>query len=404
MRVALHETLRHLVRRSIGDRAASSVPLARRNIFANNRRLVRSALGIAFAVLLMMVELGFRNAFIDSMLLAIGQLDADIVLLSDTKYQFDRTAPFSRRQLYAARVVPGVAMARPLYGQREVIWKNPQDHRTFTVQVFAFDPDQPVFLLPEVAARLDALRQPDTVMTDRRARGFLGKVDRQTETELARRDIHVVGTFSLGPSFFTNGTVLMSDRNFFKLLWGGPANAGDLPDVEAGIVRVLPGYTVAGVQRSLRAALPPSVSVLTKSQLMDREAGFHARVSPVGPIFGIGTLVGFAVGMMISYQILFSDLSEQLPQYATLKAMGYGNAYLVKVVLQQAVFYALVGYVPAWILCAMIFHVLGNLVLLPMQLNVGMTALSLGLTLVMCTASALIAVRRVIVVDPAEVF
>jgi putative ABC transport system permease protein len=402
--VALPETFGRLTLRSFGDRTAPLVPLARRNMFASKRRLIRSACGIAFAVLLMVVELGLRNAFIDSTLLAIGQLDADIVLVSATKYQFDRSASFSRRQLYAARGVPGVAAARPLYAQRAAIWKNPQDHRNFVVQVFAFDPDQPVFLLPEVAATLDALRQPDTVMVDRRARSFLGTADRGTETELARRDIRVVGTFSLGPSFFTDGTVLMSDRNFLKLLWAGPAKAGDLPDVEAGVVRVLPGYSVAAVQRSLQAALPPSVSVLTKSELMDREAGFHAQVSPVGPIFGVGTLVGFAVGMMISYQILFSDLSDQLPQYATLKAMGYGNAYLVKIVLQQAIFYALVGYVPAWILCAVLFQLIGAAVLLPMRLNAGITALSLALTLVMCTASALIAVRRVIAADPAEVF
>jgi putative ABC transport system permease protein len=402
--MALPETFGRLALRSFGDRAAPSVPLARRNMFASKQRLIKSACGIAFAVLLMVVELGLRNAFIDSTLLAIGQLDADIVLVSATKYQFDRSASFSRRQLYAARGVPGVATARPLYGQRAAIWKNPQDQRNFIVQVFAFDPDQPVFLIPEVAATVDALRQPDTVMVDRRARSFLGTADRGTETELARRDIHVVGTFSLGPSFFTDGTVVMSDRNFLKLLWAGPAKAGDLPDVEAGIIRVLPGYSVAAAQRSLQAALPPSVSVLTKSQLMDREAGFHAQVSPVGPIFGVGTLVGFAVGMMISYQILFSDLSDQLPQYATLKAMGYGNPYLVKIVLQQAIFYALVGYVPAWILCAVLFQLIGAAVLLPMRLNAGITALSLALTLVMCVASALIAVRRVIAADPAEVF
>jgi putative ABC transport system permease protein len=108
--------------------------------------------------------------------------------------------------------------------------------------------------------------------------------------------------------------------------------------------------------------------------------------------------------MLISYQILFSELSDQLAQYATLKAMGYHNRFLAKVVLQQAVFYALVGYVPAWILCYLLFRAVGEIVLLPMEMSIGLTATSLALTIGMCVASALIAVRRVIAADPAELF
>jgi putative ABC transport system permease protein len=386
-------------------RAWSTVPLARRNLLASKRRLASSVAGIAFAVLLMMVELGFRNAFIDSMLLAIRQLDGDIMLVGSAKYQFDRNAPFSRRKLYEARAVPGVATARPLYAEQKAsIWKNPQDQRLFAVQVFAFDPEQPVFLLPEIAAKLDALRQPDTVMVDSRGRSNLGDASAGTETELTRQNIRVVGTFSLGPSFFIDGTVIMSDRNFLKLLGGSGPNRTDLPDVEIGVVKVLPGFAVANVQRALRVAMQPNVTVLTKAELIKQEAQFHAQVSPVGPIFGVGTLVGFAVGVMICYQILFSELSDQLPQYATLKAMGYHNGFLVKVVLQQAAFYALVGYVPAWILCYLLFWLIGESVLLPMEVSIGLTAVSFALTLAMCVGAALIAVRRVIAADPAELF
>jgi putative ABC transport system permease protein len=383
----------------------SRVPLARRNVLADKRRLARSAAGIAFAVLLMMVELGFRSAFIESMLLAMRQLDGDIMLVSATKYQFDRRAPFSRRQLYEARSVPGVDTAGPVYVERILsVWKNPQNHRLFAVLVFAFDPDQPVFLLPEVADKLDALRQPDTVMVDRRARSVLGVASTGTETELARRRVRVVGTFWLGPNFFTDGNLIMSDRNFHKLLGGGSPDSTDLPDIEVGVIKVLPGHDVVQVQQAIRAALPANVAVLTKDELIDRERRFHASVSPVGPIFNVGTLVGFAVGIMICYQILFSELSDQLSQYATLKAMGYPDRFLTNVVLQQAVFYALVGYGPAWILCFLLFRLLSDVVLLPMGMTADLTAISLALTLVMCIAAALIAVRRVIAADPADVF
>jgi putative ABC transport system permease protein len=108
--------------------------------------------------------------------------------------------------------------------------------------------------------------------------------------------------------------------------------------------------------------------------------------------------------MLISYQILYSDLSDQLSQYATLKAMGYRNEYLVKVVLQQSVLYAILGYVPAWILCSFILQLVGELVLIPASMSIGITTASIALTLGMCIGSALIAVRRVIITDPAELF
>jgi len=381
------------------------VPLAWRNIVADKQRLLRSIAGIAFAVLLMMVELGFREGFIASMLVSIGQLDGDIMLVSATRYQFGREAPFSRRQLAQAHAVAGVASVRPLYAQRKAsVWKNPQTLELVGVQIFGFDPDQPVFLIPEVTAKLDELRQPGTIMVDRRARSNFGDAGSGTQTELSRHAVRVIGTFRLGPDFFTDGNVIMSDRTFFTLFGNGSANAGDLPSPDVGVVKVLPGHRPSDVQRALRAALPTNVAVPTKAELMDQETRFALQVSPVGPIFNIGTLVGFAVGMLISYQILFSDLSDQLSQYATLKAMGYRNGYLIKVVLQQAVFYALLGYVPAWILCYFIFRVVGDLVLIPAGMSVGLSVISIALSLGMCIGSALIAVRRVIAADPAELF
>src|ERR1041385_6202111 len=98
----------------------------------------------------------------------------------------------------------------------------------------------------------------------------------------------------------------------------------------------------------------------------------------------MGTIVGFVVGMLISYQIIFTDLSDQLPQYATLKGMGYGNFYLVRVVIGQAALSALAGYVPAWLLCLLVYRVIGEIALLPLHMTLELTLLSLGLTLGMC--------------------
>ena len=384
---------------------AANVPLAWRNIMSDKRRLLRSTSGIMFAALLMLLQLGFRGAFLDSALQVIHQIDGDIFLTSSTKFRFGRKDPFSRRQLYAARAVAGVASARPIYAEWTIsLWKNPQTHKTYNAQVLAFDPDQPVFLFTEVAQHLPELRQPDTALSDRRARRFYGFANAGTVTEMAHRDIRIIGSFSLGPDFTTDGTLIMSDRSFLKFFAAHVLAEGELADVEFGVVKVQPGHSIEDVQRNLKQALPNGVTVRTKQEQLTLEMAFQNSVSPVGPIFMLGTTIGFLVGMMISYQILYTDLSDQLPQYATLKAIGYGNAYLVRIVLTQASFYALCGFAPACIIGAFLYYLIGEIALLPLHMSTAIIFGTFALTVGMCLLSGALAVRRVLASDPAEVF
>ena len=389
--------------RSIG--LQSAVPLAWRNIFMEKRRMLRSISAIGFAVLLMMIQLGFRGAFLDSSLEIIRKIDADIIITSASKIRFGRKDPFSRRQLYAARGIDGVASARPIYGEWMVsAWKNPRSGKPYNVQLLAFDPDQPVFLFPEVNANLQALKQPDTALYDRRARRTLGQAETGTVTELARRQIHVLDTFALGPDFTTDGTVITSDRTYLKFFAPRPLADGELADIELGIIKVLPAHRVDDVKRALRQALPDSIAVRTKAEQVEFEIAFQNSVSSVGPVFALGAAIGFIVGMMISYQILYTDLSDQLPQYATLKAIGYQNSYLVRVVLEQASIYAFASFIPAWVLGICLFFVIGELALLPMHMTIGIVTQVFALTLGMCVLSGVLAIRRVLAADPAEVF
>ncbi len=380
------------------------VPLALRNLLANKRRLVRSSAGIGFAVLLMLVQLGFERGFFDASLATVRQLDGDIVIMSASKYAFGSADPFTPRILDSAAKVAGIASVAPLYASwQEFLWKDPAGDRVYPVQAFGFDPDRPVFLLPEIRAQGAQLKEEDAVIVDRLARSFLGMASGAGETEINGRPVHFVGSFSLGPDFMRDGTVMMSQATFARHVLGPPQSAAALP-VEFGIVKIAAGQDASTVQQALRTALPDQIRVLTKPQLVAFEHDFQADLSSAGPIFWLGTVVGFVVGMLISYQIIYTDLSDQLPQYATLKGMGYDNAYLVRIVLEQAALSALAGYLPAWLLCLVVYRVIGAVSLLPLHMTWGLTLLSFGLTLGMCLLSALLAVRRVIAADPAEVF
>jgi len=380
------------------------VPLALRNLLANRARLIRSSAGIGFAVLLMLVQLGFERGFFDASLATVRQLDGDLIIMRASKFRFGSDDPFPPADLAIASTVAGVDAVAPLYASwQDFFWKSPGSDKVYRVQAFAFDPDRPVFRLPEVKAQSARLKEADSVIVDRRARAALGMASTARESELDGRTVHIVGSFALGPDFMSDGTVMMSPATFAALLPGNRTTATTLP-VEFGIVKVHPDADLGVVQQALRASLPADVRVLTRPQLIAFEHDFQADLSSAGPIFWLGTLVGFVVGMLISYQIVYTDLSDQLPQYATLKGMGYETSYLVRVVIEQAALSGIAGYAPAWILCLVVYRVIGAVSLLPLHMTVGLTLLSLALTLGMCVLSAILAVRRVITADPAEIF
>jgi putative ABC transport system permease protein len=158
------------------------------------------------------------------------------------------------------------------------------------------------------------------------------------------------------------------------------------------------------VRQRLTAALPSTLTVMTKPELVEFERNFQAKLSSAAPIFWLGALVGFVVGTLISYQIIFTELSDRLPQYATLKGIGYKNAFLIGSVLRQALLTGLAGYIPAWFLCLAVYRIIGDIALLPLHMTLQVTLMSLALTLGMCLFAAAIAVRRVIAADPAEIF
>ena len=388
--------------RAAGWRPAGFVPLAWRNLVANKPRLLRSSGGIGFAVLLMLTQLGFERAFFNASLEVIRLLDGEIFLQRASKYRFATKDPFPARDLESARAVAGVASAWPLYADwHHLFWRNPANGKDYLVRVFAFDPDQPVLSLPALSANLEDLNGLDTAIVDRRSRRFLGMDPPPATAELNGTKIKIIGSFALGPDFENDGTAVIGNRTFAKLM---PGPSGGSPEVELGVVKLIPGSYPTAVQRAIAAAVPTEIAVLTKAQLLELERKFQAEVSSAGPIFVMGTLVGFIVGMLKSYQIIYTDLAEQQPQYATMKAMGYRTGYLIRVVLEQALLSALTGWIPASLIAILLFRILGEIALLPLHMTVELAVVSFLLTLGMCLISAVLAVRRVILADPAEVF
>jgi putative ABC transport system permease protein len=381
------------------------VPLAWLNLIDNKGRLLTSLGGVAFAVVLMFIEMGFSNGLYDSETYVINRLNADLVIVNKFKEAVVPKLPFPKSRLNQARAVPGVEVTYPLYvDEYRALWKNSQDGKEHPILVFAFDPDDPVFLIPEVLEQASKLKVQDTVLIDSKSRDFYGDLAPGLTAELTRHAVRVVGTFPLGPDFRVDGNILVSDRTFFKCIGDPHALGTDAARVEFGLIRVAPGYSVAAVQDQLTQALPDDVQVLTKKELADRVKAYWASSKPVGYVFGLGTFVGFLIGITICYQLLYTDIVDHMPQYATLKAIGYTNGYLTLIVLQEALYLGVLGFLPGVFCSLAIYAVLESVSGILMRLTPGRIAVVFVLTLVMCSVSGMIALRKVINSDPAEVF
>lgn len=392
--------------------ASSRVPLAWLNLTHDKRRFVVSLAGVAFAVLLIFMELGFWNALVDSMVGLIRRMNADLVILHLNKYSFAFNEPFSRRRLSQAEAVEGVESARPLYIEyRGALWKNPEpevhdgvpDPALSSIRVIAYDISQPMLDIPAVAEHSADLQKPDTVLFDARSRPAFGRREVGLHRELAGHQVEIVGTFSLGADFANDGSVILSEQNLARL-FPSPDGSSPLSWVEVGLVKVVPGTDPRKVRHALRQTLPDDVVVLTLAEFIEGEKHFWQVSSPVGFVFGLGMVMGFIVGVVVCYQILSADVGDHLAEFATLKAIGYPDRYLSTVVLQEATILSLVGFAVGLGITVILYAMLRHTTGLPLELTFPRAGLVLVLTVGMCLASGLIAVRKVQQADPAEVF
>jgi putative ABC transport system permease protein len=385
----------------------SRVPLAWLNLTHDRRRFVVSVAGITFAVLLMFMQIGFLNALVDGTVEVIRRFDADLVITSATKYTFSTNDPFTRRRLYEAEAVPGVISARPLYVEyRTSLWKNidPNSEPPRHIRVLAFDPRHPALLMPEVVAQCPRLEEVDTAIIDMKSKDEFEAARVGIGRELADHSVRLIGTFHLGTDFVNDGNLIVSDRTFGRVFPFLPAPAQTLDFVEVGLVRLESGLDLQIMKKTLGERLAPDVMVLTRGEYVEMERQFWLTHAPIGFIFGLGTAIGFIVGMVICYQILSTDVADHIAEYATLKAIGYPNMALSAVVLQEALCLSILGYLPGLLATAVLYSLLDRLTGLPMALTVGRAGLILVLTVVMCVTSGFLALRKVQAADPAEVF
>lgn len=381
-----------------------SIPLAWLQLSREKVRLVVALAGIAFAVILIFMQLGFQAALYDSATRLHQNLQGDLVLISSRSKSLGYMRTFSWRRLYQVLSFDSIESINSLYvGFKD--WKNPSDGNFRAIYIYGFSPESSVLKLPEVAHNLDKLKLDENILFDRASRleyGFIAKEFEQGKpvtTELGNKKVKVVGLFTLGPSFGADGNIIMSDLNFLRLF-----NERKLGEIDIGLINLKPNISAQNVLEEIKATLPKDVKVFSHQGFIDFEKNYWKTSTSIGFIFTLGAGMGFIVGTVIVYQILYTDVSNHLAEYATLKAMGYKNNYLLSVVFQEAIVLALLGYIPGFFLSTYIYFLTRKATFLPIEMTLGRAVIVLLLTNLMCFLSGLIAMNRLRKADPADIF
>ncbi|MEO1427751.1 MAG: ABC transporter permease DevC [Cyanobacteria bacterium J06632_19] len=393
-------------------------PLAWAQLSHQKVRLAVATTGVCFANILMFTQMGLLSMLTEGTTKLQESLAGDLFLVSSFSPTLRWGMSFPRSVMYQAGGIDGVASVSPIYiGSAN--WVNPQElsktndskqeGEAFTneVRIIAINPAQPpVFNLSEVNQQITKLNIPDTVLFDRFSQDSFGDITQlingtqEVTTIMGNRRTHVVGLFNMGSSLSNNGNVIMSDWNYAQRSGGEK-----LDQVAIGVLRLDKGANLEAIQATLRANFPDNlgVGVFTRQELIVREQEFEMS-EPNGVVLTFGTIVGFLVGVIIVYQVLYSDINDHLSEYATLKAMGYSDISLLNVIITEAIILGIMGFIPGFVASLGLYQLLASLTKIPLTMKLTVAIQVFILTQIMCALSGAIATNKLRSADPADVF
>jgi putative ABC transport system permease protein len=379
------------------------LPIGWLQLTHNRTRFAAALAGVAFANVLVFVQLGIMNSMGAATLRPYEFFQADIMISAADANSFTDGGNVARQWLLQALADPDVADGMGLF-IANVPWD--RGDKDISLTTFGVDPVKPRFLAPAIAGDVSRLEVKDAAILDRLARGLAKeeaaaiRPQSPLSFETQSRTITAYTTFAGGGGFGGDGYMLVSDQTFLSLF---PSRASAAPDHV--LIALRPGARAAQVIPRLKALISdPSLRIRSYEQAARDDLSYQQTKRPTGIIFGFGVLIGVLVGLVIVYQVLSTDVADHLREYATFKAMGYGPRFFLGIVFEEALVLGIVGFIPGLIVGTTILTVMGKITTLPLAMTPSM-ALSVFLgTIVFSALSGAIATRRLAAADPADLF
>jgi putative ABC transport system permease protein len=373
------------------------INLAWKNLKANPRRTAVALLGVGFAVMLLFMQIGFLWSMRAGTTTFYDAFEADLIITSSDYINLRLTEPFDRTRLAQAATVPGVArVGATNLGFTE--WEDPATEQTLTCVVVGLPGDPALLTNPALREAFPALAAGRQVIVDNISSALARSITTGASAKIAGRDVSVAGEYRMGLALYAKVAVAASAETF-ELLTRIPGRS-----VQFGLVQLAPEADVTAIAAALRELLPDDVLIFRRSELIEAEQTFYMEEKPVGIVFRAGTLIAFVVGSVIFFQILSTEIANKLKEFATLRALGFRDSYVYRVGVQQAILYAICGYLPCALAMAGVFHVMTGAAKMDLGMTLPLLGTVLGLTLAMCGISGWLALRRVRQADPADLF
>lgn len=388
----------------LGKFSRLGIPFAWLQITAERKRFAAATAGMAFAVLMMLLQVGLHAGLYEQGVRPFRKMSADIVIVSSQYEYLCVPRQFNIDRLYRAKAIPGVKEVAPLW-LCTLPLKNPVSGQGRDVFVMAFDPAQKVFDDPDIETKRADLAAGDTVLFDRLSHENFGPFDRMiaerggvVKSELNEKAVRVIGTFAVGQTLGLDGNIITGRDAFLRAIPGASPDSAMM-----GLVKLEPGANAAQAVEAMRRLLPADVRVMTLPDMVKSETEYWDSRTPIGVIITSTMVLSFIVGAVVVFQILYTDVTDHLPEYATLKSIGFADDYFTKVVIQEAVILSIAGFIPGAILTGPVYHFLASKTGIPVGYTAFNLALVLGVSVTMCVLAGLGATRQLAHANPADI-
>ncbi len=385
--------------------APLGIPLAWRQLTRDRKRFATAIGGVTFGLLLMLYQLGIYTAANRMAVFPLNALKGELVITGRNYGYFYANKPFPKSVLYRVQAFPEVVSVAPVCVDF-VMWKNTVTGVDRYIGILAVNPSRNPFIHPELTNQIHLLTNGENILFDRQSKELdFGKVvemfhekgDVTSEVEHVR--VRVKGLFSMGQTLVATGHIVIGDEGLARIHPNRPANM-----INVGMVSLRPGTDPEEIRHRLSDFLPKDVRVMTAEQFRNEEQDFWIDRTMIGYICLAGMLVGMFVGGIMVYQILYTDVTDHLREYATLKAMGTANMFLFNVIMTEALILLLASILPSTILASGLFYLGRNISGMDTRLAVPEVLAVFALAAMVCVFAGLLATRKLKIADPADIY
>ncbi len=379
------------------------LPIGWLQLTHSRTRFAAALAGVAFANVLVFVQLGIMNSMATATLKPYGFFQADIMISASDANSMTEGGNVARQWMYQAMADPDVVAGTGLF-VANVSWQRAD--KTLSLTTYGIDPTQPIFLSPEMATRTATLQLPNSGIVDRFSRGLprdeAAAIRPQSPLsfEASGKTLTLYDTFAGGGGFGGDGFMMVSDQTFLALF---PARSSAAPDHI--LIKLATGANPDVVATRLRDLVSDkSVRIRSYANAAQEDLSFQQTKRPTGIIFGFGVIIGVLVGIVIVYQVLSTDVADHLSEYATFKAIGYGQGFFMSIVFEEALVLGVLGFIPGFAVANLLLTGMARATTLPLAMTSGMAMTVFIGTVVACSLSGAVATRRLVAADPADLF